>query len=183
MTRWLVTRQEPSDIISPTDAYLAIGWRPARPFDNYTATILHWSIQPFDDYPRHLACSHNGLGTCNWALVSNDWASQQGRSNKDMDTGCRNSLRTKNRKLLVVIVIIMIHNHLLHHPSAWKRHQGGAQDQVVRKVAVYLHYRSPTSAALILRLVLKPWSATHQTSNFRKCWGLKGRATKRRKRN
>ena len=81
----------------------------------------------------------------------------------------KKSLRTKNRKLPIVIIIIMIHNHLLHHPSAWKRHQGGAQDQLVRKVAVYLHYRSPTSAALILRLVLKPWSATHQTSNFRKC--------------
>ena len=82
----------------------------------------------------------------------------------------KKSLMTKNRKLpIVIIIIIMIHNHLLHHPSAWKRHQGGAQDQLVRKVAVYLHYRSPTNAALILRLVLKPWSATHQTSDIRKC--------------
>ena len=128
MTRWLVI---PTRAVRHYLAHWCLSGhcRPARPFDNYTATILHWSIQPFDNYPNHLACSHNGLGTCNWAVVSSDWASQQGRSNKDMDTGCRNSLRTKNRKLLVVIVIIiviMIHNHLLHHPSAWKRHQGGA---------------------------------------------------------
>ena len=53
---------------------------------------------------------------------------------------------TKNRKLPIVIIIIMIHNHLLHHPSAWKRHQGGAPDQLVRRlqyIYIIAHQAAP----------------------------------------